>query len=375
MLPVPLRAVSIELVLGSAISSVDKLLHWEHGSNFDWPELGEGSEAFVLPGGAGLFGSGRVALGKLMDFGFETRGWRRLWVPSYYCEDVVTSLSDSSVAIARYACGPLSEGMLPDSEDGDVMLRVDYFGWGLSTLADSWSAETIEDRTHDPFGQLDSSGDFVMASLRKTLPIPDGGICWSPCGHALPEVPARCADHECAVMQRLAAMALKRLYLLGGGAAKEAHRELELSAEKAFLNGTVAPMTEISRVMLQHLPLAAARTARGINFSAFREAMAGDPTLEVLGPVQQEAPALAVVRVRETEIRDVLRARLAEEGIYTAVLWPVPENGAPWHRPEDAAFAASTLAVHVDSRYLPVDLERVAERMRSLNRSLLGAAG
>jgi hypothetical protein len=302
----------------------------------------------------------------LLDFGFETRGWRRVWVPSYYCEDVVESLRGRCVAIERYPCGPLSQGSLPNADEGDVLLRVAYFGWGLDPSIEPWGGEVIEDHTHDPFGSLGSKADFAFASLRKTLPIPDGGICWSHRGLLLPREPLETAEHACAVMQRLAAMTLKRLYLLGGAARKETYRDLEVAAEQVFLGGISAPMSEVSRVMLQHLQLSAARASRGAHFAAFRDAMAGDPNLTILGPARQEAPAVAVVRMEEPGLRDILRAHLADEGIYTAVLWPVPEGGAPWHRPEDADFAGSTLAVHVDDRYRPTDLLRVAARMRSL---------
>jgi hypothetical protein len=372
--PISLRITSNGQGLGSVISPVDKMVHWEHGSNFHWPELREGLEAFVPPAGARMMGSGRIALCKLLEFGFNTRGWRRLWVPSYYCEDVVTSLQGSRVSIARYPCGPLREAALPTAAEGDVLLRLDYFGWGLRPLKGSWGGETIEDRTHDPFAQSASTADFVIASLRKTLPLPDGGICWSPRGLPLPRPPDPAVEHEHAVMQRLAAMALKRAYLLGSTVLKETYRELESGAEQAFLEGIAAPISEISRLMLQHFPVAAARAARGTNFAIFRQALAEDPRLTVLGPAHQEAPAVAVVRVSEVKLRDELRARLAEEGIYTAILWPVPENGASWHTEEDAEFAASTLAVHVDSRYRPEDMERVAEQMRSLSRALLGVS-
>lgn len=347
--------------------------NWEHGSNFCLPALAQTLQPFGLSSDSVFFGSGRVALYELLEFGFHKRGWRRIWVPSYYCEDVVNSLGVSRLEISRYPCGPLGEAGLPTAEDGDVLLRCDFFGWGLMPVSGQWEGEIIEDRTHDPFSKADTGAEFVMASLRKTLPLPDGGICWSPRGHALPQAPGPAFEHEAAVLGRLSAMALKRSYLLGSGVQKETYRELEMAAEEVFLQGVAAPMSVISQVMLQHLPLAEARAVRGVNFAAFREAMADDPVLTVLGPARQEAPAMAIVRVNEADIRDQLRGRLAEEGIYTAVLWPVPETGATWHTEEDADFSASTLAVHVDARYGPSDLQRVAERMRSLAASLMSA--
>jgi hypothetical protein len=84
---------------------------------------------------------------------------------------------------------------------------MNYFG--LRTPPDlelPEGVEVLEDHSHDPVSAWaeQSSADFCLASLRKTLPINDGGALWSPVGHRLPPAPpdraaasGRCHQAEC----------------------------------------------------------------------------------------------------------------------------------------------------------------------------------
>lgn len=62
---------------------------FEQWSSFCLPVLTVNRQASDLPFGAFLFGAGRVALAEMLKFGCRSRGLRRLWVLSYYCDDVV----------------------------------------------------------------------------------------------------------------------------------------------------------------------------------------------------------------------------------------------------------------------------------------------
>ena len=64
---------------------------------------------------------------------------------------------------------------------GDAVLAVNFFGAGTGTgWADQRAAADwllVEDHSHDPFSPwaVGSNADFAFSSLRKTLPVPDGG--------------------------------------------------------------------------------------------------------------------------------------------------------------------------------------------------------
>lgn len=346
------------------------LKHWEHGSNFYLPDLSHNEDSSSSGLNGSFVGSGRIALLELLRFGYGMRGWKRLWIPSYYCEDVVQSLQGNPVIIKRYSCGPVGEDVLPETQVGDVLLRVSYFGWGLKPLEDQFGGEVIEDHSHYPQAGLESQADFVFASLRKTFPVPDGGVFWSPKGHALPEAPAIHPRHEAAVLSRLAAMVTKRAYLKGFVTDKSAYRQLEIASEELFSEGTPSCISTWSQVMLDHLPYESLRVARVHNYCAFRIAMERFDKVKVLGPEILDAPAVAIVRLGNVILRDVLRARLNEENIYSAVLWPLTDVNATWCRQEDHDFSNETLAVHLDARYSPDDMRKVAGRIGALAEAL-----
>ena len=334
---------------------------WEHGSSFHLPPLEPAGSASStgLPFGVTL-GSGRVALRLLLQHGHEQHGWARVWIPSYYCSDVVESLEGIPLEVRRYPCGPLgSEGPLPGSLEGDVLLRVNYFGWGIPEADRSYVGPVIEDHTHAPWGATASNADYGFASLRKTLPLPDGAVVWSPRSLPLPPPAKPHPLHVQAVELRLAAMALKAAFLSGAGGDKQVFRELEQRAEEWIARGHPSSCSAYSKVVLSKLPIEAWADLRTENHDQLRTELTGAPLVGVLGPERTASPLAAILRLPSELARDAFRAALTRERIYTAVLWPIPAGAKP-HRPEDAEFSTTTLAVHVDARYTPEDMTRVA---------------
>ncbi len=343
---------------------------WEHGSNFALPdvgeELGEGSVLhFAHEVGGMIVGSGRVALGLVVANGIRHRGWQRLWVPSYFCEDVVDYLKGLDIALERYPCGPWGEDLHPDGKTGDVLLRVNYFGWGIPALSRPFAGEIIEDHTHDPGSGQSSTADFVIASLRKVLPIPEGGLCWSPVGHTLPASPPLASAHNAAVYARLSAMALKRAYLSGFGdeATKRLARNLELSTETRLLAGERSLSTDWTRLVLGCISLQRAATVRLRNHQALKLALEECKALRLLGPNECLTPMVAVLDLGSRVIRDDVRAKLIESKIYPAVLWPLAAVESDILS-SAAEYSSKVLMLHIDERYSISDFQFVAARVR-----------
>ena len=155
---------------------------WEHGSNFDLPDVSDlGGPSFAGIESSNLrdYGSGRMALQTLIDHGVARRGWTRLWIPSYYCENVVEALDGESIVIDRYHAVPGGSVEFPDSHDGAALLESCCFGWPVESDRD-FSGDVIDDFSHAPAWLGRSQADFAFASLRKCLPLPDGALLWSP---------------------------------------------------------------------------------------------------------------------------------------------------------------------------------------------------
>jgi hypothetical protein len=338
---------------------------WEQGSYFGLPDLSRASPLDIFPPTAKAYASGRVALAQLLRTGRESRGWNKVWIPSYYCEDVVNTLRNFDlIEIDRYGAGPSSNVSPPAYSPSDVLLTVNYFGWGVASGVAAWPGDMIEDHTHDPLALLDSRAQFAFASLRKYFPVPDGAVCFSPKGYELPSVPIRSAEHDCAVYRKLAAMALKTAYLNGDSIEKSGFRELELDAEDRLSCGHPAEMSHVSKLIFSAISLKDLREAKQRNFRALEEALAGEKAIELLSPGRY-VHAYAVLRLEEQALRTPLREFLVSQNIYTAVFWAEPEGMPDWYRKEDRAFSAASLVVHIDYRYRQADMFRVAEQVKA----------
>lgn len=361
--------------LGPGLSPDHGWMHkdrWEHGSYPALPDpvldrSGKSAAALIAELKAACAASGRVALGRIIAHGRAHRGWQRILVPTYYCTDVVSYLEQAGIEVARYACSPCGEDIVPAAQAGDVLLRVNFFGWGPGEGAPAFGGDVIADFTHDLLAARYSTADFAIASLRKVLPVSDGGIYWSPQGHGIPAEPSSDVRHQQAALAKLAAMALKRAYLEGVGSAddKVRLRELEQIGEEGLLNGHDAAISRWARASLADLFVGQEAAARRTNACVLRNALHDAPGLAWRSRPRCQAPAFAVLQLQNEAMREHLRAALVARRIYPAVLWPV----APTENPLFAAalrFSRTCLMLHIDRRYDKADMQHVAAQIREI---------
>lgn len=136
-----------------------------------------------------FFKGGRMALYcGLKSCGF-TAGDTVL-IPAYICESVTSAVKEAGLRIQFYR---IKENLEPDfvdleakSEGAKALLVVHYFGFPqpLNEIISFCNAKgliLIEDCAHALYSKIDEKplgtfGNFGVFSLRKTLPIPDGGM-------------------------------------------------------------------------------------------------------------------------------------------------------------------------------------------------------
>ncbi|HET9953251.1 MAG TPA: hypothetical protein VFQ61_02040, partial [Polyangiaceae bacterium] len=138
-----------------------------------------------------FWASGRDALVALLQWAKPTLSLNRLWCPSYLCQPMLHAAKAADLSLVAYPDSPLSsraETSRLELRSGDMVLAVGYFGLRGPALRlpprRSASIYVLEDHSHDPWSNwaAASKADFCFASLRKTLPIPDGAVLWSPRG-------------------------------------------------------------------------------------------------------------------------------------------------------------------------------------------------
>jgi hypothetical protein len=342
---------------------------WECGSDHVWLGLPTAVRREPVPwdGGLLLF-SGRDALRMVLELGVTRHGWRRVWVPEYYCQHVVAALVRPDLELLTYRDHPqLESADWPAARARDAVLVVNYFGLRQGGPdPDRPDVALIEDHSHDVTSSWawTSRADYCIASMRKTLPLSDGGAVWSPRGHALPPLPPISAQRRRAGALKLSAMILKAMYLDGFPVDKNAYRALAHRGERGLGHPGVSAMTEVSRAVVDSFDIVGWRHTRSRNVRTLCEGLQSIPWVDVLGPRQPEGvPFGGVLVADKPERREVLRRRLLEANVFPAVLWPLEETVVPV---EDEARELSRrmLVIHADGRYSERDMARVVDVIR-----------
>ena len=342
---------------------------WEVGSDFQWPGLPRPGDSPAVPWTSGLLlSSGRDALRLALAVGVGRRGWRRLWVPEYFCQHVVAALVRPGLELRVYPDDPLRRVPdLPDACPGDAILVMNYFGLREALeVPRRDGVEIIEDHSHDPTSAwaASSSADFCVASMRKTVPVADGGVLWSPLGHALPAPPRLTPQRRRTAATKLAAMILKTMYLDGHEVEKSAFRVLARRGERGFAVPAVSAMSPVSRAILASFPIDAWRRARIGNHEALRSHIAGVGLGRVPLPAGPDGVPFSCVLVTDTpESRETVRHHLIKGRIYPAVLWPL-ERPVLAISDEARDLSRRMLSIPCDARYGAEDMQRTGDVLR-----------
>jgi hypothetical protein len=307
-------------------------------------------------------------------FGQKELGWQRLLIPSYFCQDVASSLLSTGVRIEVYPDGPDLPAPVFDSigfQRGDAILIMNYFGLRSEPSYDLLPRDTIaiiENHTHDPLSgwARKSRADWCVVSLRKVLPVPDGAVLWSPTGRRLPPEPVLTDERRQAALEKLAAMSLKALYLEGLYDNKEIFRQLAISGNRQIARGEVSGMSGWSRTLLRTFPLLSWRRLRKENHQKLSAALSGIPWLKILQPPDgvDAVPFSGVLLFDTLGRRDYVREQLINEQVYPAILWSLESPVVPDILSDNIEFSRRMLSIHCDMRYSYQDMEKVAGIIR-----------
>jgi len=335
----------------------------EFGSDFHRIDnLPKGISMIDLIGSCRLYADGRQAL--------ETIALhcniKRLWMPSYYCHESVTGLKRIGVAVEYYPCNPT------DNQDyaitnlkvlpGDGIVRMNFFGMNPKPKTPNGHFILIEDHSHCLTSDwaLNSEADWCFASLRKTMPIADGGILWSPKRLTLPEKPNPSQYSIQNACNRYAAMSLKTDYLKG----KDIDKQLFLSGfgqtEKIFDSLPIASISQRSRSIVSELDIITWNNIKKSNWDCLCNHVQTNDTCTVLkSQISDCRPFSFILIFQSKEIRDIVRLRLINNEVYPAVLWSIPEGNYE----SSIDFGNKMLSIHCDGRYMETDIIELSNRI------------
>ena len=332
----------------------------EFGSDFHYIDSYNSGRAHLTDvfRGATLLADGRQCIVALI----RQYGWKRIWMPDYFCYEVIETIKlQTGITVMFYEDTPLQEGQVDNLpfKEGDVLLRMNFFGIRDKRSNANIPCPVIEDHTHDPFGHwsLYSDADWCISSVRKILPLPEGGMMWSPKEHKLEVEIKPSEENEKIAAIRWEGMEMKFKYLKGEGVSKEEFRKRYTETEEWFDYAEPALIDERSKkVVSKQLDINLWQGAKRKNW-ALLQSLVNKDVCKVLKPEDETCTMFSLVLLFENkEIRDKVRKRLIDACVYPAILWAVPDSASGNTR----NFSERMLSVHCDGRYSEDDIRQLA---------------
>lgn len=339
-----------------------------------------------------LLRSGRGAIRRAI----ELSGSRGPWLlPSYMCDSVKQPFDELGVEVhffriladARIDVAHLQAQLAAVRPQG--LLFINYFGMPLlaheaSAIADAQAAGclVIEDGTHGsvleaadaPAGHL---GDFVVSSLRKYLPVPDGAVLRLRTARAQalaqPAAPAPTEEALTFARQRVLAKMLRWEFVHGAAAdldsAESTFMEMFMRAEGVLdASAAVWQASPWAKQVLAAQDLEQVRAQRRRNYETLLRLWQQPETglSRWATPLYPELPAQASpfafpVLAAPTH-RNALRRGLVGEKLFCPVLWPLPAAVDTTEFATSAELSARIMCIPLDQRYTPADMQELTQR-------------
>ncbi|ELS03863.1 hypothetical protein Xen7305DRAFT_00035870 [Xenococcus sp. PCC 7305] len=343
---------------------------WEIGSDFDYSTadlLMSAPSLFWLPKKYQLFSTATASILALKILLQKKKTpTLKIHVPAFYCMSLVRKLK-TAFEVCCYRDLPYESH--PDfatlrAKPGDLVIAVNLFGIKSQKPWTKWQQENqnvvlIEDHTHDPFSPWakNSTADYAVSSLHKTLPIPDGGILWSPQNLALPEP---LGLESSGANLRLTSMVLKRAYLNGMTINKEDYLRLSIDGQNQLDDESNSVVSTFTRNIFPLLNIRNFRQKRADNIRKFIHLSLNQPSL-YWKPLfetwaEDTVPFNSIIICQSPEIRDSLRQYLISSNIFPAIHWRQPYDGVSFDEPDAIALSEEILTIPTDQRYDLTDI-------------------
>ncbi len=290
-------------------------------------------------------------------------GWKRMWMPEYFSKDVIRSIQEKTdIDIEIYQDSPLKEGTLNNLSfvDGDVLFRMNYFGMRERRKSKGISIPVIEDHSHDPFGHwaLYSDADWCVSSIRKFLPLPEGGMMWSPKNNKLNIEIHQTEENKLIAQARWNGMEKKAQYLGGADIAKDEYRELFAETEEQLVHSDLSLIDERSmRFISEQLDINLWLGAKRKNWIQLHD-LINCKRCRIIEPEDDSCNMFSLILLCENnEYRNRIRKGLIEQDVYPAILWELGDNVSK----EAKDFSQRMISIHCDGRYTDEEVQSLAE--------------
>ena len=327
--------------------------------------------------------SGRSALRIIAGY-LKSKNRKRILLPSYLCPSVSASFLSMGFAVDYYRISGKLHIDIEDLESRikrnlpDAALVINYFGFpaDISIVRNVLPGETalIEDCAQGSLQEFDPpavglTGDFIITSYRKYLPVPDGGLLLDNAGCDL-QIPLM-------VNQRFSSMRLTGKLLQSVFRSEGMKDEWMEAAYLKLFSGSEAELdagekpaaiSSLSRMLLAGIDPNEVAHRRRRNFEHLLEHFQREPVLQKMKPLFEELPERVSPQffplIVQNEKREALKRALYEKRVYCAVHWKLPEGIDPQQFPESHRLSNSILGLPIDQRYDTADMELILGKLQ-----------
>lgn len=332
----------------------------EIGSEFQYETNADG-EGIMLPEQVKDYAfvfSGRTAIETILK---NEPNIRKAMLPSYCCDSMVEPFRKADIDVCffsvKYDAGLQIQLNIP--EDVDCLLWCNYFGYKNDMPDMSKFTErggiVIEDITHSFFSikQYHSQSDYLVASIRKWVPLLCGGYCAS-LKRKLQYIPIMQPSDEF-LQKKRSAMIFKREYLLGN---KKIDKNDFLNKffssnrwiAENYSNLSIDPQSER---FIETMDFTRVRKKRIRNAKILHKDLIKNQEIQILfDEKQMDCPLFVPILVKKRQ-RDLIRKRLIDNQIYCPIHWPKPDMDC------DSNLYDCELSLICDQRYGDEDMKKI----------------
>ena len=323
--------------------------------------------------------SGRSAI-SLVIRNLEIKNGRVL-LPAYTCSSVIQAFLNIGYKVKFYSVNldfsvneEELEKLAIDFKANLIFFQT-YFGFDtLSNIRSKYQKFQdngiiiIEDLTHSLLSDFKKTGaNYYIASLRKWLEIPDGGVAISidkklNCGHD------SLREHRKIVNNFVEASKLKRLYIDNMDAnLKPQFRSLFYEIEDILdKQQDVHKISNTSMSILTNVNIEDIKRKRWDNYQYLVNKISNIKWLNPVFPKIKKGLTPLYLAVLVKSDRNQFQKHLASLNIYAPIIWPKPKELDLTH-PDIEELYSSLLAIPCDQRYNLEDMARIYSEIELFN--------
>lgn len=294
-------------------------------------------------------------------------------LPEFICESVINCFNHDKVRFYR-----INESFEIDIEDLQTKLDnvgtiyiCHYFGYvhsidklhSVRELADTNGILIIEDTTQSLFSVNKLTGDYAVASIRKWMQVPQGGVLYS--SRRLPDT---CVYEKSTDNYRACGMILKDLFLNEGMDTNSKYRKIFSECEKRVDDSKeVKIISDFAYYITECVDIEQMVHIRKENADYLQQKIKKIGITPIREFNENECALVLPIRVNN---RDDFRKYLIENRIYCAVHWPF--DGLYESERSGAKYNAETLiSLPIDQRYSTKELDYMIEVISNYGGNLL----